>query len=185
MSNEPDQVNSGALATTIVLVAFATLGVALVVTALVRQTTAEVSVAKDATQERAYRQMKAEQVGALAASPAWTDRATGMVSVPIDSAMQMVLEQVRANPHALSPRKPGEEEEEAASDSAEEGEPSSDEAEPEAEGTESEGASTPEEAAAVPSPDAPAPAPAETAPTPKPVQAPVTKPAPQAPAPAH
>ncbi len=103
MSNEPDEVNSGALATAIVLVAFATLAVALVVTALVRNTTKEVLVDKDQTQERAFRHMKSEQLSSLTATPAYTDRATGLVSVPIDRAMEIVLADVRANPYAMSP----------------------------------------------------------------------------------
>jgi len=103
MSNEPDQVNSGAVATAIALVALATLAIALVVEALVRNTTAEVLVAKDQTQENAFRHLKSEQAGLLTEAPAWTDRATGLVSVPIARAMEMVLADVRENPYAMSP----------------------------------------------------------------------------------
>ncbi len=103
MSNEPDEVNSGALATAIVLVALATLAVALVVTALVRTTTEEVLSDKDQTQERAFRHMKSEQLAALTAGPAYRDRATGLVSVPIARAMEIVLADIRENPQALSP----------------------------------------------------------------------------------
>jgi hypothetical protein len=112
MSNEPDEVNSGALATALVLVAFTTLAVALVVTALVRDRTAEVLAVKDLTQSRAYRQLRAEQLGSLVAAPAWSDRATGSVSVPVERAMAMVIEEVTSNPYALTPRDPKEEEEE-------------------------------------------------------------------------
>jgi hypothetical protein len=103
MSNEPDEVNSGALATALVLVAFTTLAVALVVTSLVRTTTADVLVEKDQTQERAYRHMKSEQVAQLSAGAAYRDRASGRVSVPIERAMEIVLADVRADAYAISP----------------------------------------------------------------------------------
>lgn len=112
MSNEPDEVNSGALATAIVLVALATAAIALVVEALVRTTVKEVLVDKDQTQETAFRHMKSEQLGALVAAPAWRDRASGLVSVPIDRAKEIVLADIRANPYAMSPgyKPPAEEE---------------------------------------------------------------------------
>jgi hypothetical protein len=114
MSNEPDKVNSGALATMIFLVALATLAVALVVTALVRQETARLRAAGDQNQERPYRQLRSEQESKLTGAPAWVDQGAGIASIPIHSAMQLVLEGVRENPLALSPgNKPKEEEEEA------------------------------------------------------------------------
>lgn len=155
MSNEPDEVNSGALATTIVLVAFVTLFVALVVTALVRQTTAEVLAVKDLTQENDYRQLKATQLGGLMAAPAWTDRATGSVSVPIDQAMALVLEDVRKNPQNLSADTP---EPEPSEDELAEDELAEDEAAEEelADGDAAEGEPADEGAAIKPSePDAP------------------------------
>ena len=103
MSNEPDVVNSGALATAIVLVAFSTLAVGLVVTALVRNTTKDVQVDKLQTQERSFRSMKSEQLASLTATPAYSDRATQRVSVPIERAMDIVLADIRANPYAMSP----------------------------------------------------------------------------------
>lgn len=115
MSNEPDEVNSGAVATAIVLVALATMAIALVVEALVRNTTAEVLVAKDQTQENAFRHLKSEQVGSLTEAPAWRDRASGLVSVPVDRAMEMVLIDIRENPYAMSPGyKPPEEKQKCA-----------------------------------------------------------------------
>ncbi len=111
MSNEPDEVNSGALATMIVIVALSTLAVALVVTSLVRDETRELRHVLDQSQERGFRQLRAEQVGKLTAPPAWTDRAEALVSIPIDRAMTLVLEAARANPYSLSPGKPPEEEE--------------------------------------------------------------------------
>ncbi len=191
MSNEPDKVNSGALATMIVLVAFATLAVALVVTALVRQETARLQAEGDQNQERPFRQLRSEQESKLSDAPAWADQAAGLASIPINSAMQLVLEEVRENPLAMSPgNKPEEEEEES-----EEGEEAAEEGASDPQATE-ETAETAEEGepekvpAQKPEPApkaAPAPAPKATpAPTPKASPAPAPKapaPAPKAPAP--
>ncbi len=113
MSNEPDEVNNGALATIIVIVALATLGIALVVTSLVREETAELSAEKEVAtpQDGEYRQLKAIQLAEITAAPAWRDRGEGVVSIPIDRAMELVAESVRANPFNLSPGNPPEEDE--------------------------------------------------------------------------
>lgn len=103
-ANEPDKVNAGALAVVLILVAFTTLAVALVVTSLVRQETAEVTAERDLSQDRAYRTLKASQLDKLRSeSPSWSDRAKGLILLPIDRAMALTLEAVRENPYALSP----------------------------------------------------------------------------------
>lgn len=109
--NEADNVNSGALATMIALVALATLAIALVVTMLVRQETDSISSSRAGTQENAVRSLKAEQLVELGAQPSWLDRAKGLVSMPIERAMKLTLEAVRKNPRALSPLPPGKEDE--------------------------------------------------------------------------
>lgn len=109
--NEADNVNSGALATMIALVALATLGIALVVTMLVRQEVGSRESGRAGTQENAVRSLKAEQLVELGAQPSWLDRAKGLVSMPIERAMKLTLEAVRKNPRALSPLPPGKEEE--------------------------------------------------------------------------
>ncbi|MCH2109471.1 MAG: hypothetical protein MK135_09080 [Polyangiaceae bacterium] len=102
MANEVDQVNSGALATTIGLVAFATLAVALAVTALVRQ---EVSArhAQDDTQENDVRSLRAEQQATLTAGIAWVDQKSGIARLPIDQAMKLTVEKISHDPKMLSP----------------------------------------------------------------------------------
>jgi hypothetical protein len=101
--NEADEVNSGALAMVIVVVAFATLAVALVVTALVRQELAEVGGRGMDAQDRKYRDGKNEQLSQLSAPPTWADRAKGLIAVPMDRAMELTLEAVRKNPYAMTP----------------------------------------------------------------------------------
>ncbi len=103
MSNEVDSVNSGALATVIGIVALSTLGVALVVTALVRDETKTVLSVKDLTQENGVRGLRADQRAQLNAMPAWVSKKDQTVSLPIERAMALTVAQVRKNPAAFTP----------------------------------------------------------------------------------
>jgi len=107
-ANEPDRINTGALATTIGIVAFATLGIALFVTSLVREETKALSDVRQGTQDRGVRELRADQLGVLEAGPSWKDRAAGVVTLPIGSAMDWMVEAVRKDPKALSPWHPPE-----------------------------------------------------------------------------
>jgi hypothetical protein len=173
MSNEPDNVNSGALATIIVLVALSTLAVALVVTALVRDETAFLEAKHGPTQSRSFESLRFEQEAKMNAAPSWVDREKGVARIPVASAMAIVLENVRANPLEMSPGSPPPEEKEEAVDpnAPVTGETPAGEEKAE-EGT---------EASATPTSPAPAPTPKLSAPAPSP--APAASPAP-APSPA-
>jgi hypothetical protein len=107
-ANEPDRVNTGALATTIGIVAIATLGTALTVTSLVRQESKVLGDARQGTQDRGLRDLRADQLGVLEAAPSWKDRAAGVVTLPIGRAMDWMVEAVRKDPKALSPWHPPE-----------------------------------------------------------------------------
>jgi hypothetical protein len=172
MSNEPDTVNSGALATIIVLVAFSTLAVALVVTALVRDETKRLEAEKGPTQRNEVEALWTMQEAKLNQAPTWVDREKGVTRIPIASAMQIVLEAVRANPLEMSPGSPPPEEEEAPA----EGEAATTEgAAPDAEAEKAPVDPASEKKSAEPAPKAPltpkapaAPAPAPAAPAPAP-----------------
>jgi hypothetical protein len=101
--NEPDQVNNGALAVVLGIVAVATLAVALVVTALVRDEVSGMNALRDVTQDREYRELKNEQLAVLEGPARWMDRAKGVASVPVSRAMALTIEEVRRNPQMLSP----------------------------------------------------------------------------------
>jgi hypothetical protein len=103
MSNQVDTVNSGALATIIGIVALSTLGVALTVTALVRDETKTVLSVKDLTQENGVRGLRADQQAQLNALPSWVSKKDQTVSLPIERAMALTVTQVRDNPLALTP----------------------------------------------------------------------------------
>lgn len=105
-ANEPDSVNTGALATTIGIVALSTLGIALFVTSLVRDQSRSLGDTRQGTQERSVRELRADQLGVLEASPTWKDRAAGIVTLPIERAMDWMVEAVRKDPKSLSPWHP-------------------------------------------------------------------------------
>ncbi len=105
--NEPDYVNNGALALVLGLVAVSTAAICMVVYALVRDEVHAVNSARDATQDEPFRHLRAAQQGVLEANPAYKDRATGTVSLPIGRAMSLTLEAVRRDRALLSPWTPG------------------------------------------------------------------------------
>lgn len=103
MATQPDQVNAGALGTIVVVGACAMLGISLAITALVRtEVAAEAeTIGKNADSE--VRTRAAEQQAVLNAPPAWEDRSKGLVAIPVEAAMQVVLEELRQNPYAATP----------------------------------------------------------------------------------
>lgn len=126
MSNEPDEVNNGALATMIVLLFVATFAIAMAVTALVRDEVKAVKAQGDLTQERGFRVLRAEQRAALAGTPSWSDAEQKLVKVSVERSMEIVSADLRRNPYALTPTRPQKEDEEA--EELEEGEEGEDNA---------------------------------------------------------
>jgi len=190
MATEPDKVDSGVLGTLVAVLTFGLIATALAVTALVR-TEADVLAAERSGTNEAYAEMRGAQEADLNLPPAYMDQAAGVVRLPIDRAMQVVVRDLRRNPESATLQKPGDhrngdspkpEGAAEAGDAADDAELGKDAApgKPEAEeGAPGKGAET---GAKVPGKrPAPKKAPAPTAPAPKP---PTPAPAPVAPAPA-
>ncbi len=95
MSNEPDKVNSGALATLVALLALAMLGASLTITALVRAEENQLGGERALPGQNPYRNMRAEQQAKLNAPAAWADRSKGLVSLPIGRAEKLMLGDIR------------------------------------------------------------------------------------------
>lgn len=110
MANQPDYVNSAALATMIALTSLATVGAALAVTALVRSEQQELAAIREEPMSRDVRSLRAEQERQLNADPAWVDREKGLVSLPIDKAMELTLQDIRRGHTVVGARKAEEEE---------------------------------------------------------------------------
>jgi hypothetical protein len=92
------------------LVAAGLFGLALVVAslaALVRceQASNEVEKAAPAS-TRAGQELTAAQRVELAEEPTWVDKSAGVLSIPIDRAMTLVLEDIRRDPQAATPPGP-------------------------------------------------------------------------------
>lgn len=169
MATESDNVNSGALATLVAVGTVAMLGISLVVTALVRAEMDEELKKKEVSADRPYRDLVAAQTAQLNAPAAYKDRSTGVVSLPIDRAMELVVSELVKNPNSATPPPPKEEKDAAADAQGAAGAPST---------TEADATPDKKESAEGEKQESPAPAP-------KPVPAaPAPKPAPVAPAPA-
>jgi hypothetical protein len=103
MATEADDVNSGALGTLLAVGAFVTLGIALVVTALVRSEMSEELQNKEAGADQAYRDLVNEQSAKLNAPAAYVDRDKGLVSLPIERAMELTVASLKKDPNSATP----------------------------------------------------------------------------------
>lgn len=103
MATEQDNVNSGALGTLVAVGTIAFLGIALVVTALVRAELAEELEKKEVAADRVYRDLVAEQTAKLNAQAAYSDRARGLVALPIDRAMELTVAGLVKDPNSATP----------------------------------------------------------------------------------
>ena len=106
MATESDNVNSGALGTLVAVGTFAMLGISLVVTALVRAEMAGELEKKEVSADRPYRDLVAEQQAQLQAPAAYKDRGRGLVSLPIDRAMDLVVSGLAKDPNSATPPPP-------------------------------------------------------------------------------
>lgn len=106
MATESDNVNSGALGTLLSVGAVATLGIALVVTALVRTEIADEHDKKDVSADRPLLDLVAEQRAKMNAPAAYVDRGRGLVSLPIERAMELVVGNLKKDPNSATPPPP-------------------------------------------------------------------------------
>jgi hypothetical protein len=105
MATIPDKVNTGALATILVVGAISMIGISAALTALVRsETQAHGDAVGSHANLRTRTELARTQEGELTAQPAWSDRANSKVSLPIERAMELVVEDLRKYPeHATAP----------------------------------------------------------------------------------
>ncbi len=156
MATENDKVNTGALTTLVLVGLFATLSIALAVTALVRYSVDGVASERQTLARDEYRGLEKAQSDKLSAAPRWTDKGKGLVSIPIDRAKSKVLADLSRDPTSATPPAP-----EPAPSAAPAGDPAG-----------ATGEIQMQDDPAVPSPDAPAPPKNEHAALDKPKPAP-------------
>jgi len=106
MATENDKVNTGALGTIVAVGLFATLSIALAVTALVRYSVEGVVDQRQSLAQQEYRDLRANQTEKLGARPTWTDKGKGLVSIPLDRAKLRVLTELARDPASATPAPP-------------------------------------------------------------------------------
>jgi len=102
MATESDKINTAALGTLVTVGALATLAIALGVDALVRFEVHQLQEERAGMASQAYHAIAAEQHGKLTGGPAWVDKGKGVVSVPIDKAINGVLSDLARDPSSAT-----------------------------------------------------------------------------------
>jgi len=106
-TTEPDNTNVGLIATVVVVGALLVVSTAAALTAMVRTESAVYGTEVGAYANLgAVKRLKAEQTTKLEASPGWSDKAKGLVSLPIDRAMGLVTAEISKNPSLATPEAP-------------------------------------------------------------------------------
>lgn len=105
MATEPDKVDSGVLGTLVAVLTFGLLATALAITALVR-TEEDVLTAERSGTNEAFAELRGAQEADLNLPPAYMDQTAGVVRLPIDRAMQVVVRDLRRNPESATLAKP-------------------------------------------------------------------------------
>jgi hypothetical protein len=107
MATESDKVNVGAITTLVAVGAIAMVVIVGLLTALVRQELAADQERKGgAVNTRPYRDTKAAQLAELTEEAKWIDKAKGVLSIPIDRAMSLVVEDIARDPALATPTLP-------------------------------------------------------------------------------
>jgi hypothetical protein len=106
-TTEPDNTNVGLIATVVVIGALLVVSTAASLTALVRtESSAHGNEVGAYANLGTVKRLKAEQHAKLEASPNWSDKDKGLVSLPIDRAMGLVTAEISRNPNLATPEAP-------------------------------------------------------------------------------
>jgi len=103
---EADKINTGALGTLVAVGVFAMITVTAAVTALVRHDLEEEQSQKDADANAVVIALKNSQRAVLNAPAGYIDRGKGIVSLPIDVAKQVVVNELAKDPNSATPPGP-------------------------------------------------------------------------------
>lgn len=105
-ATEADKVNTGALGTLVAVGLFAMVAIACAVTALVRSDLHDEESAKAADANQSVIALKNQQRGILNGPAGYVDRGKGLVSLPIDTAKQLVVTELERDPNSATPPAP-------------------------------------------------------------------------------
>jgi hypothetical protein len=106
-TTEPDNTNVGLIATVVVIGALLVVSTAAALTAMVRtESSAYGNEVGAYANLGTVKRLKADQHAKLEASPGWSDKDKGLVSLPIDRAMGLVTAEISKNPNLATPEAP-------------------------------------------------------------------------------
>ncbi len=109
MANDTQRPSASGAVTLAALVALGLLGTVSAVTVFVQSATErEVARKGGAVSTRAYRDLADAQRAELEEEAQWVDRRAGVLSIPIERAMELVVEELARDPENATPRAPGE-----------------------------------------------------------------------------
>jgi hypothetical protein len=106
-ATQVDKVNTGALGTLVAVGLFAMISICAAVTALVRHDLEVEQSDKDADADQTVIGLKAAQRGVLNGPASYVDRGKGLVSLPIETAKQVVVAELARDPNSATPPEAG------------------------------------------------------------------------------
>jgi hypothetical protein len=107
MATESDKTNTGVVATIVVVGAFAMIVISALMAAMVRAETTELERTRPSHADlETVAALDKGQLEKLNAAPHWADQPGGKVAIPIELAMNIVLDEYRKRPEAASPPPP-------------------------------------------------------------------------------
>lgn len=107
MAVQSDQTKTGVVTTIVVVGSFAMISISAMITAMVRAEHAELDRERPTNADlETVARLEEQQLARLSEPPRWVAEPGGKVSIPIERAMQLVLEQYRTDPASASPPPP-------------------------------------------------------------------------------
>jgi len=107
MVTQADKTNTSVVATIVVVGAFAMISISALLTAMVRSEEADVDAVRPTHADLdTIAALDKQQNEGLHAAPHWSDKEARRVSIPIESAIQLVLSELKRDPNLASPPVP-------------------------------------------------------------------------------
>jgi hypothetical protein len=107
MATQSDQTNTGVVTTIVVVGSFAMITISAMVTAMVRSEEARLDAERPTNADlQTVATLEQQQLERLTAPPHWVAQPGGKITLPIDRAMRLVVEEYKQNPQAASPPPP-------------------------------------------------------------------------------
>jgi hypothetical protein len=107
MATQSDQTNTGVVTTIVVVGSFAMITISAMVTAMVRSEHARLDAERPTNADlQTVADIEQEQLARISAPAHWVSQPGGKVALPIERAMQLVVDEYRKDPEAASPPPP-------------------------------------------------------------------------------